>query len=79
MNAFMVWSKQARRRLALKHPNLLNCEISRLLGNEWASMSENDKKPFIEEFYPGYSYRPLKKKDNFEEIKHHKQPSLNIW
>lgn len=47
MNAFMVWSRSERRKLALKYPNMLNCEISKLLGAEWSKMSEIDKKPYI--------------------------------
>ncbi|KII69502.1 Transcription factor Sox-2 [Thelohanellus kitauei] len=72
MNAFMVWSRSERRKLALKYPNMLNCEISKLLGAEWSKMSENEKKPYILESkklrtihsqkYPEYSYRPRRKK-----------------
>lgn len=50
MNAFMVWSKQARRRIALAYPNLLNCEISKLLGREWGRMSSKEKEPYVAVF-----------------------------
>ena len=68
MNAFMVWSRTERRKLALKYPNMLNSEISKLLGAEWSRMSDEEKQPYIQESkrlrtihsqkYPDYSYKP---------------------
>ena len=70
MNSFMVWSRVERRRLALKHPNLLNYEISKLLGDQWNRLSESEKLPFCREAerlrsihrekYPDFTYRPRK-------------------
>jgi len=72
MNAFMVWSRTERRKLALKYPNMLNCEISKLLGAEWSRMTEEEKSPYIQESkrlrtihsqkYPDYSYKPRRRK-----------------
>lgn len=72
MNAFMVWSRTERRKLALKFPNMLNCEISKLLGAEWSRMSDEEKSPYIQESkrlrtihsqkYPDYSYKPRRRK-----------------
>lgn len=72
MNAFMVWSRTERRKLALKFPNMLNCEISKLLGAEWSRMNEEEKSPYIQESkrlrtihsqkYPDYSYKPRRRK-----------------
>lgn len=72
MNAFMVWSRTERRKLALKYPNMLNCEISKLLGAEWSRMNEDEKSPYVQESkrlrtihsqkYPDYSYKPRRRK-----------------
>ncbi|XP_065886604.1 transcription factor SOX-14-like [Dysidea avara] len=71
MNAFMVWSREKRRKLAQEHPRLHNSEISKRLGVEWKSLSEEEKRPYIEEAkkirndhmaeHPGYRYRPRRK------------------
>ena len=71
MNAFMVWSREKRRQLAQEHPRLHNSEISKRLGIEWKSLSDDEKRPYIEEAkkirndhmaeHPGYRYRPRRK------------------
>nr|AAW65484.1 HMG box transcription factor AmphiSox1/2/3-like [Branchiostoma belcheri] len=71
MNAFMVWSRIQRRRIAEDSPKMHSSEISRRLGEMWRELPAEERRPFVDESrrlraehmekYPDCKCRPRRK------------------
>lgn len=72
MNAFMLWSKEKRRKISSVDPSLHNSHISKILGEEWKRLPMQDKDPYIKQSkllmdkhkqeHPDYHYKPRQNK-----------------
>ncbi|KAM4605940.1 SRY-box transcription factor 32 [Polymixia lowei] len=72
LNAFIIWTKEERRRLAQLNPELENTDLSKILGKTWKAMSLAEKRPYMQEAerlrvqhtidYPNYKYKPRRRK-----------------
>jgi len=60
-----------RRKISVVDPSLHNSEISRVLGQRWRKLSDDDRQPFVREAvrlrakhgrdHPNYKFRPQRK------------------
>lgn len=72
MNAFMLWSKEKRRKISSVDPSLHNSHISKILGEEWKMLPLHEKDPYIKKSktlmekhkqeHPDYHYKPRQNK-----------------
>ena len=80
----MVFSHHERRNVITDDPTIHNTTISKELGRRWNNLSEEQRRPFVEEAarlkelhlkqFPMYKYRPTKKKRmELEENLDHKE------
>lgn len=79
MNAFMIWSSRKRREISVKNPKLHNSQISKVLGQEWRNLTEDEKQKFFAQAkllnelhlieHPDYKYRP-KRRVKKKNLKH---------
>ena len=64
MNSFMIWSQEMRPSIIKSNPNVINSEISIMLGQLWLNMSKKQKEIYYKkaetlklqhmELYPDY-------------------------
>ncbi|XP_073469721.1 transcription factor Sox-3-like [Aquarana catesbeiana] len=77
MNAFMLWSRQERKKLHETFPKMPNSQISKRLGTDWKLLTDAQRKPFILESkrlcaqhiseYPDYKFTPKKKSQKLQQ------------
>lgn len=79
MNQFMCFAYKHRPIIRKKFPHLCNSQISKILGQDWANLTENDKKKFKQEatnikanhqrMYPNYKYKPKTKGQRIKKLR----------
>jgi len=70
LNPFFVFAKEQRAKFSKERPDIHNAELSKILGEMWRSMGEEEKMPYIKEaerlsqvhkmMHPDYKYQPVK-------------------
>lgn len=75
LNAYMIWTRQERKRILSDDPKMKMNEVSKAMGEKWKKMSDKEKKPYFElakkyseehkqvlQDHPELQYAPSKKK-----------------
>ena len=88
MNSFMIWSQEMRPSIIKSNPNVINSEISIMLGQLWLNMSKKQKEIYYKkaetlklqhmELYPDYKYNPQQKEKKKEKHKSDNIENENI-
>ena len=70
-NSFMIWAQTYRKKVFEANTTLNNAEISKLLGQQWKTLSNEEKQIYKDKAeqvkeehkiqFPNYKYRPEKK------------------
>jgi hypothetical protein len=47
-NAYMIWCSEYRAQAKAEHPEASLAELSKILGDHWADMTEEEKAPYVE-------------------------------
>jgi len=78
-NSFMLWAQTNRPILSAENSSLTNSKISTLLGQQWKTLSNDEKKSYKDKAeqvkqehkiqFPNYKYRPEKKIGTIKTIK----------
>ena len=80
MNSFIIWSKEMRPVIIKSIPNVINSEISIILGQLWLNMTDKQKEIYYKKaeelkiehikLYPYYKYTPQRHKEENKKEKH---------
>jgi len=78
-NSFMIWAQTYRKKVFEDNTTLNNAEISKLLGQQWKTLSNEEKQIYKDKAeqvkeehkiqFPNYKYRPEKKIETINIIK----------
>jgi hypothetical protein len=87
-NSFMIWAQTYRKKVFEDNTTLNNAEISKLLGQQWKNLSNEEKQIYKDKAdqvkqehkiqYPNYKYRPERKIETIKTKSCKKTPTKTI-
>lgn len=72
-SAYIIFTQSYRQKMKDSNPGLSTKEITKKLGAQWSSLSENEKQPFVEEYKRKFEVYK-KSKDEIESLLPPKKP-----